>query len=159
MISLIAAIGKNNELGRKNSLIWHLKEDMKFFKNTTMYHSVIMGYNTYLSIGKALPNRRNIVLTRKNLDIPNTIVYHSVEELLQNENMNEEYFVIGGASIYNEFYPLCEKMYLTLINDTCIDADTFFPKFNTDDWEETLISEIEENNIKYKHVLLKRCNK
>ena len=157
-ISLIAAIGKNNELGKNNTLIWKLPGDMKFFRETTINHTIIMGYNTYLSIGKPLPKRRNIVLTSKNININDIVVYHNIDDLLKKEISNDEVFIIGGASIYNSFYSLANKMYLTLIDAEEKDADTYFPNINNDEWKQTLLLENEDNGIKYKHVLFERIN-
>ena len=133
MISIIAAIGKNNELGKNNSLIWNLPGDLKFFKETTTNHSVIMGYNTYISIGKALPNRKNIVIVDdlKKISNDNLVIYDNMDELIQKElNNNEENFIIGGASLYNYFYNLADRMYLTLIDAEDKKADSYFPNIN-----------------------------
>lgn len=157
-ISLIAAIGKNNELGKNNRLIWNLPGDMKFFRETTTNHTVIMGYNTYLSIGRALPKRRNVVLTSKDIDNENIYVYHKIDDLIKNEVKDEEVFVIGGASLYNYFYDLADKMYLTLIDDEDSMADTYFPNIDYNMWNQTLLLENEDNGIKYKHVLFERKN-
>lgn len=158
MISLIAAIGKNGELGKNNALIWNIPGDLKFFREKTTGHSVVMGLNTYLSIGKALPKRRNIVISKDN-DINNEdiILYNDINVLISNElNNEEENFIIGGASMYNYFYPLADRMYLTLIDAEDKDADTYFPKINEKDWEQTILAENEDNGIKYKHVLFER---
>ena len=157
-ISLIAAIGKNNELGKNNKLIWNLPGDMKFFRETTTNHTVIMGYNTYLSIGRPLPNRRNVVLTSKDINDENIYVYHKIDDLIKNEVKDEEVFVIGGSSLYNYFYDLADKMYLTLIDDEDSMADTYFPNIDYNMWNQTLLLENEDNGIKYKHVLFERKN-
>ena len=157
-ISLIAAIGKNNELGKNNKLIWNLPGDMKFFRETTTNHTVIMGYNTYLSIGRALPKRRNVVLTSKDIDNENIYVYHKIDDLIKNEVKDEEVFIIGGSSLYNYFYDLADKMYLTLIDDEDSMADTYFPNIDYNMWNQTLLLENEDNGIKYKHVLFERKN-
>lgn len=155
-INLIAAIGKNNELGKDNHLIWNLPKDLQFFRKITTNNTVVMGYNTFLSIGKALPNRKNIVLTSKDLDIPNVIIYHNIEDVLKQElNDNSELFIIGGASLYKQFLPLCDKMYLTEINETS-DADTYFPNFNKEEWDKDIIDKVSENDITYEHVLYRR---
>ena len=153
-ISLIAAIGRNNELGKNNKLIWYIPEDLAFFKNTTFNHKVVMGYNTFLSIGKALPNRDNIVITRKDIVIPNVTIYHSFDEILKNE-IDDEVFIIGGATLYNYFYDYANKMYLTHIKDES-DADAYFPEFDDNDWDKFKILENEENGIQYERVLYKR---
>ena len=159
MISIIAAIGKNNELGKNNSLIWNLPGDLKFFKETTTNHSVIMGYNTYISIGKALPNRKNIVIVDdlKKISNDNLVIYDNMDELIQKElNNNEENFIIGGASLYNYFYNLADRMYLTLIDAEDKKADSYFPNINNNEWKKTILKENEDNGIKYKHVLFER---
>lgn len=159
MISIIAAIGKNRELGKNNSLIWYLPGDLKFFKDITTNHKVIMGLNTYNSIGKALPNRINIVLTDdlKKIDNDEIIKYDNINELIEIElNNNDENFIIGGFSLYNYFYNIADKMYLTLIDNEDKDADTYFPEITYNEWKQTIIKENEDNGIKYKHVLFER---
>jgi len=157
MITIIAALGKNNEIGKNNDLLWHLPNDLKFFKEKTTNHTVIMGFNTYSSIGKPLPNRKNIILTSKNILIENAFVYHNFEQIIKNEiNNNNEVFIIGGVSLYNYFYPLADKMYLTLIDAEDKSATAYFPKIDDNEWKQIIISENEDNNIKYKHVLFER---
>lgn len=159
MISIIAAIGKNGELGKNNSLIWNIPGDLKFFKETTLNHKVIMGLNTYNSIGRELTKRKNIVLTDDLTKVCNdkVILYDNLEELIKNElNNNEENFIIGGASLYNYFYNYADKMYLTLIDEEDKDADTYFPKIQDNLWKQTELGKNEDNNIKYKHVLFER---
>lgn len=162
MITLIAAVGKNGELGKNNSLIWHLPGDLNFFKEITLNHKVVMGANTYLSIGKRLPNRKNVVLSHERLDLNDKeiIIYYDMEDMIEKEiNNEEEIFIIGGASMYNYFYSLADRMYLTLIDDEDKDADTYFPNVDNSLWKQTIIKENEENGIKYKHVLFERLNK
>lgn len=159
MISIIAAIGKNGELGKNNSLIWNIPGDLKFFKETTLNHKVIMGLNTYNSIGRELPKRKNIVLTDDLTKVCNdkVILYDNLEELIKNElNNNEENFIIGGASLYNYFYNYADRMYLTLIDEEDKDADTYFPEIQYNLWKQTELGKNEDNNIKYKHVLFER---
>ena len=159
MISIIAAIGKNGELGKNNSLIWHLPGDLKFFKEVTTNHSIIMGLNTYNSIGKELPNRKNIVLTHDLNAVHNNkvFIYDNIEKLIKEELNNEkENFIIGGASLYKYFYDIADRMYLTLIDEEAEDADAYFPKINYKQWKKTLIKKNEDNGIKYKHVLFER---
>lgn len=138
MISLIAAIGKNNELGKNNALLWHLPADMGHFKNITMLHPVVMGSRTFESIGKPLPNRRNIVMAKdvkyKALGVE---VAHSLAEALDIlGDMNQEIFVIGGAEIYKLTMPIADKLYITHVNGTFSDADTFFPEIIPIVWNE-----------------------
>lgn len=155
--SIIAAIGKNRELGRNNDLIWHLKEDMKFFKEKTTNHKIIMGRKTLESLPKLLPNRHHIVLTSLAIDNSNIETYKSMKELLENtKDLNEEIFIIGGASIYKEFIDIADKMYLTEIDEECNDATVYFPYFDKKEWTREIISDIKEDNISYKHILYKR---
>ncbi len=161
MISLIAAIGKNGELGKNNDLIWHIPGDLKFFKDTTINHKIIMGYNTYLSIGGHLPKRKNIVIVNDKTLINNEtiFVYDNLEELISKEiHDDEEVFIIGGASMYNYFYDKADKMYLTLIDAEDKEADVYFPKIDEDKWSQTILGENSDNGINYKHVLFERIN-
>lgn len=160
MISLIAAIGKNNELGYKNKLIWDLPNDLKFFRRVTIDKTVVMGLNTFNSIGCALPKRKNIVLTDdlnkvKNEDV---IVYDDIKKLIETELKNEdEVFIIGGQSLYNYFISFADRLYLTLIDDTSI-ADVYFPSFDETKYKRTILGSNEDNGIKYEHVLFERIN-
>lgn len=133
IISLIAAIGKNRELGKNNQLLWDIPEDMKFFRETTAGHPVIMGRKTFESIGRPLPKRVNIVITR-NLDYQKEgiLVFPSIEEALEEAKKHDEneVFVIGGAEIYKQSLPFADKLYLTHV-DANFDADTFFPEYET----------------------------
>ena len=159
-ITLIAAIGKNNELGKNGDLIWRFKEDMKFFKEQTMGKPMAMGYNTFYSLrgGKPLPGRKHIVLTSRELDDdPQITVVRSVEELLKYiEEYGDEVMVIGGAKIYSTMFEYADKMVLTEIDAEDKDADVYFPKFNRDEWNIENIGEQEEKGIKYKHLVYTR---
>jgi dihydrofolate reductase len=153
---IIAAIGKNLELGKNNKLIWNLPSDLKFFKSKTLGNTVIMGKNTFESLPKALPNRINVVLTNdynyKTID-DNVIIEHDLEEFIKKHlDSSQEVYVIGGASVYKQFLPYCKKMYLTEIEASEDRADTYFPSFNKEDWTSTIIDEVNENNITYKHI-------
>lgn len=129
MISLIAAIGKNNELGKKNALLWSLPVDMKHFRETTKGHTVIMGQKTFESIGRPLPNRRNIVLTQdKNLKLDGVEIVYSVEEAENLLDKDTENFVIGGGMIYKLFIDKADRLYITHVDASFPDADTFFPE-------------------------------
>ncbi|MDO8240883.1 MAG: dihydrofolate reductase [Candidatus Moranbacteria bacterium] len=131
MISLIAAIGKNNAIGRNNQLLWNIPEDMKHFKETTTGHTVIMGDRTYSSIGRPLPNRKNIVVSLDdNFSAEGCEVSHDLFKTLDEyKNSEEEVFVIGGGMIYKLSLPLVDKLYLTIVDDAPEDADTFFPDY------------------------------
>ena len=155
--SIIAAIGKNNELGKDNDLIWSLTHDMKFFRKTTSGKTIIMGRRTFESLPKMLPNRKHIVLSSSENFPDEVTVYKTLKELLESlKDSTEEVFVIGGASIYKLFIDHSDKMYLTLIDAECKEADAYFPKFEEEDWNQELIGENEDNGITYKHVLYKR---
>ena len=143
MISIIAAIGKNREIGKNGGLIWQLPGDMKYFKEMTLGHKVLMGRKTFESIpgGKGLSGRENIVLSRKN---DNTDMV--VEKLRE---LDEEVFVIGGGSIYKMMLPFAERLYLTEIDATDMAADTFFPDFNRDDYERVETGKGSDHGINY----------
>jgi len=137
MISLIAAIGKNNELGKKNALLWNLPADMKHFRETTSGHTVIMGQKTFESIGRPLPNRRNIVLTQdKNLKIDGVEIVYSPEEVENLLDKDTENFVIGGGMIYKLFIDKVDRLYITHVDASFPDADTFFPEIIPVVWNE-----------------------
>ncbi len=157
-ITIIAAVGKNLELGKNNDLIWHLREDMKFFRDNTMGKPIIMGMNTYKSLPRLLPGRKHIVLTRQNPSLPEEItIIHSIEKLLKYiEEYKEEVMIIGGASLYKQMLEYAKKLLLTEINAEDKEADVFFPKWNHEEWEKEGISIHEENSIQYKHVLYKK---
>lgn len=157
-MSMIAAIGKNLEIGKNNQLIWHIKEDMKFFREQTMGKPIIMGRKTLESLPKLLPGRKHIVLTRQNLDLDSQImVVHSKEELLNYvKSYQEEVMVIGGASIYQELLDYAEKLILTEIDKEDKQADAYFPYFDKSKWNQKILSEKEENGIPYKHLVYTR---
>ena len=138
MISLIAAIGKNNELGKGNTLLFSMPADMKHFKNTTKLHTVVMGRKTFESIGKPLPNRRNIVITHNvNYKPAGVEVAHSLAGALDLiKDLNEEIFIIGGALLYKETMPIADKLYITHVDAEDADADAFFPEIVPIAWNE-----------------------
>lgn len=153
-LSIIAAIGKNNELGKNNNLIWHLPNDLKFFKEITTGKTILMGKNTYDSLPGILPNRKHIILHfSKELQNNEIEVFTSIDEFINKyKNIDEEIFVIGGASIYKQFIDLSNTMYLTEINAEDKNADVYFPKFNKNEWQSEVIKENSDNGISYKHV-------
>ncbi|KKR70081.1 MAG: Dihydrofolate reductase [Candidatus Nomurabacteria bacterium GW2011_GWB1_40_7] len=139
MISIISAIGKNNEIGKKNELLWNLPVDMKHFRETTSGHTVIMGQKTFESIGRPLPKRRNIVLTQDNNFRPEGVeIVHSPEELekllKETSSPNEENFIIGGGMIYKLFIEKADKLYITQVDVSFPDADTYFPEIDKNIW-------------------------
>ena len=136
MISVIAAVAKNRAIGYQNKLIYWLPNDLKRFKALTTGHTIIMGRNTFLSLPKgALPNRRNIVLSRSQKTFENCDVYASLEEALQHCTPDEDIYIIGGASVYRPALKFPDRLCLTEIDDTPAEADTFFPPYE-DDWQE-----------------------
>lgn len=151
IISIIAAIGKNRELGIDNKLIWDIPSDLKFFRKTTSGHTVLMGRKTYESIGRPLPKRRNIVISRDTeLKTENVEVYNNIDEALK--NITEEVFIIGGENIYSQFIDKADKLYITEIEES-YDADAYFPYFNKNNYNRKVLSSRLENNIFYTHVL------
>lgn len=157
-ISMIAAVGKNLELGKNNDLIWHFKEDMKFFKETTMGHPVIMGRKTFESLPKALPGRKNIVIsTNPEYNADGAEVVTSVEESIKlAETEDTDAFVIGGGRIYTEFLPYADNLYLTEINAECPDADTYFPDFNKSDYIKEIVNFYDVDGTEFYHVIYKK---
>ena len=159
MISIIAAIGQNGELGKKGDLIWRLNGDMKFFKEKTSYHTIVMGRLTFESLPRLLPNRSHIVLSRFNLQVPNVKVYHNIQDFLNDyQNTDGEIFNIGGASIYKALLPYASNLYLTEIEASDKKADTYFPTFDKNNYTKEILSinQDQSSKIKYKHVLYKR---
>ena len=142
MISIIANVARNRAIGFKNKLIYWLPNDMKRFKSLTTGHTIIMGRNTYLSLPKgALPNRRNIVLSRQYRsggfpNPPGCETFASLEEALKHCAADEDIYIIGGASVYRQAMPIADRLCLTEVDDTPAEADTFFPSYK-DDWKET----------------------
>lgn len=155
-ISMIASIGKNNELGKGNDLIWHFKEDMKFFKETTMGHSVIMGRKTFESLPKALPGRKNIVITRDSAYSADGICTVSSPQEAIAAADTDEVFILGGGSIYNLFLPKADKLYLTEIEAEEPDADTYFPAFDKNDYTKKEIAHYDVNGTAFSHIVYEK---
>jgi dihydrofolate reductase len=138
---IIAAVAENNVIGKENDIPWHYPEDLKHFKQTTTGFPVVMGSNTYLSLPdsyRPLPGRTNIVLTREELDIDESVKQaNSLEEAweLASENGKQKLFIIGGASVYSQTLEIADRMILTVIHKE-FDGDTFFPEWNEDNWRE-----------------------
>lgn len=156
MISIIASIGKNRELGRGNDLIWHIKEDLKNFKNLTMGKYIVMGKNTYESLPKHLEGRKYIVLSSSLSEIENGLLFNDFNKLLEFiKDVDEEVMIIGGARIYKLFLPFADKLYLTEI-DSEEKADVYFPDFNKEDYECNVVSTNEVDGLKYSFVIYER---
>ena len=137
MISIVVAIAENGAIGYKNDLLWHLPADLKRFKEMTTGHSIIMGSRTFHSLPKgALPNRRNIVLSRTQQDFPGAEWAASPEVALELVGEETEAFVIGGAQVYEQMLPYTDKIYLTRVHADFPEADTFFPELDMSEWVE-----------------------
>lgn len=167
MLSLIVAVAQNNAIGRKNELLWHISQDLKYFKATTTGHPVIMGRKTYDSIGRPLPGRRNIVVTRgsevkgeiKNPDTTSLEVVNTLERAIEIAKGEGEFFVMGGGQLYNQTFEKADKLYITKIFAEATDADTFFPQIKEDMWREIHCGEVlrdEENSIDFQFVVYER---
>ena len=149
MFSIIACIGKNRELGHGNELVFHIKEDMQFFRETTSGHPVVMGRKTWDSLPGKLKNRENIVISRHDFDGPDRIV-HNLEEFVKcHKDIDEEMFIIGGGSIYEAFLPYATHLYLTEVDADAPDADVFFPKFDKSKYSRKVIKKGKDHDLTY----------
>jgi dihydrofolate reductase len=135
-LSIIVAVAQNNAIGKNNQLLWHISEDLKWFKKNTSGHTVIMGKNTYFSLPfRPLPKRRNIVIT----DIAGEVIEgcemaYSISDAIALADSDSENFIMGGASIYKQFFPLSQKLYITWVHKD-FEADTFFPMVSDKEWK------------------------
>lgn len=159
-MNLIVAIDEKNGIGKNGGLLCHLSADLKHFKEITVGKTVIMGYNTLISLPKSAPlkNRENIVLYEKDIEIEGAKVVHSIDELFAylKENSISDAFVIGGAMVYETLMPYCEYLYITHIHKS-FDADRFFPEIKATEWESVDVSEtFEENGISFHYTTYKR---
>lgn len=155
-LSIIAAVGENNELGKDNQLLWHLSEDLKRFKRLTTGHSIIMGRKTFDSIGRPLPNRRSIIITRQqDLQIEGCEVVHSLQEAIDLCENEEKVFIIGGAEIYSASIDRVDKIYLTKVKGN-FEADAWFPSISKSDWESHPDGVINENGLEAQFIDLSR---
>lgn len=157
MLSIIVAKAKNNIIGRENKLVWKLPADLQHFKELTTGHTIIMGRKTFESLGRVLPNRKHIVFSQNpdfKVNHENVQVVHSMLEIQEYIENEEENFVIGGAMIYNLLMPHVTKMYVTEIDEE-FEGDAFFPRINTEIWQETSREKgpkNEANNLDYDYV-------
>lgn len=176
--SIIAAVGEKLELGNKGGLVFNIREDMKFFKETTMGHPVLMGLNTFNSIGRALPGRKNLVvssqespsadagvppvvtgglgsLKSRNSSKPPKTTLVTITDLnafiQENKDTEEEIFVIGGGMIYRQLLPYAKVLYLTEVEATA-EADVFFPEFDKRDYSTEVLRESSERELKFRFV-------
>lgn len=147
-ISVIAAMSQNRVIGRDGSLPWHLPTDLARFKSITTGHTVIMGRKTYESVGKPLPNRRTIIITRNNdYQCADVFIAHSLDEALDHAAHEDEIFILGGETVYRIALPRADRLYLTIIHAT-IEGDTYFPNLDFDDWK---LVEDERHEIDERH--------
>ncbi len=135
MVSIIVAIAENGVIGDKNALLWSIKEDMRRFRTTTTGHPVVMGRKTFESIGRPLPKRTNVVITRSDTVFEGCEVAHSLEEAIAMFPADEEVFIIGGAQIYAQAMALADKLYLTIVHRN-YEGDTSFPEIDYSEWRE-----------------------
>lgn len=167
MLSLIVAVAQNGAIGRNNELLWHISEDLKYFKATTTGHPVVMGRKTYESIGRPLPGRRNIVLTRGEMEIPpiknpqttSMEIVHTLDQIYEIAGGEEEFFVMGGGMLYNATFEKADFLYLTKIHAQAEDADTFFPMVHESEWELVKSGGVmhdQENDIDFEFIVYKR---
>lgn len=155
MISIIVACSENNVIGKDNGLIWRLSNDLKRFKALTTGHAIVMGRKTFESIGRPLPNRRNIILSKNLEAMDGCEIMRSADEVLElAKSTDEELFIIGGGQVYEQFLPFADKLYLTLVH-TEAEGDTFFPALNRDEWTEVARESFkadEKNEFDYEFV-------
>ena len=157
MLSIIVAVAKNNVIGKDNKLIWHLPEDLKRFKRITSGKNIIMGRKTFESLGRILPNRKHIILCndmKMNIEDDRLIVLDDISKLEDYINSDKENFVIGGATIYKLLMPMCDKLYITHIDEE-FDGDVYFPEIDLSVWKEESIEDgitNEDNPYSYKYV-------
>ena len=161
IISIIVAVAANNVIGKDNQLLWHLPSDLKYFKQRTTNHHILMGRKTYESIGKPLPDRTSLIITQnKNYQAQGSFVFTDIQKAIEHaraDNENE-LFIIGGAQIYALALPFADKLYLTKIHAP-FEGDTFFPQINSNEWTQTSIESFEpdeKNKFKYDFIELKR---
>ena len=161
MLSIIVAKAKNNVIGKDNSLIWHLPEDLKRFKKITTGHTIIMGRRTFESLGRVLPNRHHVILcndAEMNIDDENVEILDDISKLDQYIKSDDENFVIGGATMYKLLMPYCNKMYITEI-DRDFEGDVFFPEIDKEEWKITSTEKGPNdgiNNFEYNYVTYAR---
>lgn len=160
-MNLIVNVSENWAIGKGNSLLFHLSQDMKFFKEHTSGKTIVMGRKTLESLpgSKPLPNRKNIVLTRNSDYHPEGVtVYNSIDEFLKDNSNTDDVYVIGGESIYRDFLPYCNKAFITKVDATVNDADAFMVNLDSHpDWEiESIGEELEEKGYTFRFVTYKK---
>lgn len=157
IISIIVAIASNNAIGKDNQLLWHIPEDLKRFKKLTSGHTIVMGKRTFESLPiRPLPNRRSVVIT----DIPGEqiegcVMAYSIDDAIQKMEPGAENFIIGGGSVYRQFLPLADRLYLTLVQKD-FDADTFFPEIDFNQWDTEYQEKGNSQDLSFTYLDLKR---
>lgn len=151
MRALIVARGQNGEIGKDNQLLWHLPNDLAFFKRMTMGKTMIMGRRTFESLPGLLPGRHHVVLTSGTIAHPKVEVVHTLEQALA----YEEAFCIGGGSLYEQFLPYCDRLYITEVAAS-LTADTFFPQFDESHYHKILLGVGKEKGLYYEHILYEK---
>lgn len=160
MISIIVAIDENRLIGKNNQLPWHLPADLAHFKAVTMGKPIVMGRKTYESIGRPLPGRRNIVISRQNLKIPGVEIFSGIEEALQALKTEKEIMIIGGSTIFEQVLPIAHQLYLTIIHHQ-FEGDAYFPAWDKNQWKQTSIeshSPDEKNVYSYDFITLNKLS-
>lgn len=157
-LSIIAAVGKNRELGKKGGLCFKIPGDLRFFKEVTLGHPIFMGLNTWNSLPGKLPGREHFVLTFEPDELSEEV--HAVDNFedfaKKWQKSKDKMFVIGGASVYEQALPYCDEMYLTEVDGEDSEADVFFPDFDQKMWKKTEVGKGEDDGLKYTHVLYTR---
>ena len=154
-IILIAAVSKDKVIGKQGSIPWKIKEDLSFFKEKTLNSPIIMGRATYESIGRPLPNRLNIVMTRSVKNTEGVTEVTSADKAIEAASMNRDssrVYIIGGENIYKEFLPIAHRMIITEVDLYIKDGDTFFPEWNISEWKEQSRDQREENGTRFSFV-------
>lgn len=159
MFSIIAVVGKNRELGKQGKLVFELPEDMRYFKEKTMGHKVVMGRKTWESLPGKLVGRENIVVSRGEVMGADRVVRDLPEFIRENQDSAEEIFVIGGEAIYREFLPVADNLYLTEVDAEMPGADAWFPEFEQAEFEREVLGEGQSDDLSYKFVRYERRQK
>ena len=157
-VSSIVAISENHVIGKDNKLLWYLPNDLKHFKEITSGHTIIMGRKTFDSVGKPLPKRRNIIITRQDIAIEGCEVVKSIEAALELCKDEKEVFIVGGAEIYKQSMKFTDRIYLTIVHQN-FEGDSFFPEINKEEWNEVSREDFEpdeKNLIPYSFITFER---
>ena len=157
IISLIVATAKNRVIGINNTLPWHLPEDLKRFRALTTGHHIIMGRKTYESLGRLLPKRVTVIVTRnKSYKIEGALIAHSLQDAINLCKNDDEVFIIGGAELYKEGLKVAQQLYITEV-DILVEGDAFLPEFTLNDWQETAReAHISEQGISFNYLVYQR---